>query len=93
MSSLSLSPESGRPNDDQQLKRLQARTNQFAVRGKGSTDPVATTGPGFCRKRSNQAMIALALAAACEGRAAIPPWLAPGTLTSAVGTPRSWSAV
>ena len=31
-------------------------------------------------------MIAEALAADCEGRAAIPPWLASGTLTSVVGS-------
>jgi hypothetical protein len=42
---------------------------------------------------SNQARIAEALAADCEGRAAMLPWLAPGTLISAVGTPRRRSAV
>jgi hypothetical protein len=47
----------------------------------------------FSRKRSNHARIALALAAAWLGLAAIPPWLAPGTFTKAVGIPRSWSAV
>src|SRR3546814_15287560 len=46
-----------------------------------------------CRYFSNQARIAAALAADCDGRAAMPPWLAPGTLTSAVGTPRRRSAV
>lgn len=44
------------------------------------------------RYLSNQARIAEALAAACEGRAAMVPWLAPGTLTKAVGTPLICSA-
>ena len=47
---------------------------------------------GFFRKRSNQAMMALALAADWLGRDAIPPWLASGTFTSAVGTRWSLSA-
>lgn len=41
---------------------------------------------------SNQASIALAFAADCEGRAVRPPWDAPGTLTSPVSTPASCSA-
>ena len=41
---------------------------------------------------SNQAMIAEALAADWDGRAAMPPWLAFGTFTSIVGTPFSFSA-
>ena len=48
--------------------------------------------PAGFRYRSNQAMIADAFAADCDGRAARPPWLAPGTFTSAVGTPRICSA-
>ena len=46
----------------------------------------------FVRYLSNQAIIAAALAADCDGRAAMPPWLAFGTLTSMVGTPLSFSA-
>ena len=57
-----------------------------------STAPPSPRSPYFTRYRSNQAMTAAALAADCEGRAAKPPWLAPGTLTRAVGTPRIWSA-
>jgi hypothetical protein len=37
-------------------------------------------------------MIAAAFAADWLGRAAIPPWLASGTLTKAVGTRRSFKA-
>jgi hypothetical protein len=45
--------------------------------------------PGLSvRNRSNHARIALAFAAAWLGRAAMLPWLAPGTFTSAVGIPR-----
>jgi hypothetical protein len=40
----------------------------------------------------NQARIALTRAADCDGRAAKPPCEAPGTLTSAVGTPLSCNA-
>ncbi|CAN5736647.1 hypothetical protein BH11PSE6_BH11PSE6_21960 [soil metagenome] len=36
--------------------------------------------------------MAAALPADCDGRAVKPPWLAPGTFTSAVGTPRICSA-
>lgn len=38
------------------------------------------------RNFSNQAMIAPALAPECDGRPAMEPWLAPGTITKALGT-------
>ena len=47
---------------------------------------------GAVRYLSNHARIAAALAADWLGRAVSPPWLAPGTLTSAVGTPLICSA-
>ena len=47
----------------------------------------AAVAPPWVRYRSNQAVIAAAFAADCDGRTARPPWLAPGTLTSIVGTP------
>ena len=56
--------------------------------------PLATVASvDFERYLLNQARMALALAADWLGRAAMPPWLAPGTLTKAVGTPRNCRAV
>ncbi len=46
----------------------------------------------FTRYFSNQARMAEALAPDWDGRAAMPPWLAPGTITRALGTPRSCRA-
>ena len=61
---------------------------QGLSRSESTVNPVQP----FFRYFSNHATIALAFAADCDGRAVNPPCDAPGTLTSAVGTPLSCSA-
>ena len=64
--------------------------DQWAVAADLSSVAAIAAGLGLSvRYLSNQAKIALAFAADWLGRAAIPPWLAPGTFTKAVGMPRS----